>query len=158
MAGVERNNEMGLWFEELVPGLKIEHPIRRTVTEMDNVLFSTLTMNPQPLHLDEEFAAGSEFGTRVVNGLFTLSLVIGLSVSDISLGTTVGNLAYDAVDMPAPVKHGDTIHVTSEVLEARDSNSRPTQGIVKLEHKGWNQHEVLVSRVVRSALFLRRPA
>jgi acyl dehydratase len=149
---------MGMWFEELTPGLKIDHQVRRTVTEMDNVLFSTLTMNPQPLHLDEEFAARSEFGTRVVNGLFTLSLVIGLSVTDVSLGTTIANLAYDAVDMPAPVRHGDTIHVTTEILEARESKSRPTQGIVKLEHRGYNQHDVLVSRVVRTALFHKRPA
>ena|SRR5687768_1448834 len=149
---------MGLWFEELTPGLKLEHQVRRTVTEMDNVLFSTLTMNPQPLHLDEQFAADSEFGTRVVNGLFTLSLVIGLSVSDISLGTTIANLAYDVVEMPAPVRHGDTIHVTSEILDARPSRSRPNQGIVKLEHRGYNQNDVLVSRVVRTALFLRRPA
>jgi acyl dehydratase len=149
---------MGMWFEELTPGLKIDHQVRRTVTEMDNVLFSTLTMNPQPLHLDEEFAARSEFGTRVVNGLFTLSLVIGLSVTDVSLGTTIANLAYDVVDMPAPVRHGDTIHVTTEILEARESKSRPTQGIVKLEHRGYNQHDVLVSRVVRTALFHKRPA
>jgi acyl dehydratase len=149
---------MGMWFEELTPGLKIDHQVRRTVTEMDNVLFSTLTMNPQPLHLDEEFAAKSEFGTRVVNGLFTLSLVIGLSVTDVSLGTTIANLAYDVVDMPAPVRHGDTIHVTTEILEARESKSRPTQGIVKLEHRGYNQHEVLVSRVIRTALFHKRPA
>ena len=149
---------MGLWFEELTPGLSIEHEIRRTVTEMDNVLFSTLTMNPQPLHLDEEFSANTEFGTRVVNGLFTLSLVIGLSVADVSLGTTVANLNYEIVEMPAPVRHGDTIHVTTKILEARESHSRPTQGIVKLEHQGWNQDDVLVSRVVRNALFLKRPA
>ncbi|MEU8251200.1 MaoC family dehydratase [Nonomuraea sp. NPDC048916] len=149
---------MGLWFEELVPGLEIEHQIRRTVTETDNTLFSTLTMNPQPLHLDEEFAKESEFGTRVVNGLFTLSLVIGLSVTDISLGTTIANLGYEVVEMPAPVFHGDTIRVTSTVLEARESRSRPTQGIVKLEHRGLNQRGELVSRVVRSALFHKRPA
>lgn len=149
---------MGLWFEELAPGLTIEHQVRRTVTEMDNVLFSTMTMNPQPLHLDEEFAAKSEFGTRIVNGLYTLSLVIGLSVTDISLGTTVANLAYDVVEMPAPVRHGDTIRVTSVVLEARESKSRPTQGIVKLEHRGFNQNDVLVTRVVRTALFHKRPA
>lgn len=148
---------MGLWFEELVPGLRIDHAIRRTVTETDNVLFSTLTMNPQPLHLDEEFAADSEFGTRVVNGLFTLSLVIGLSVTDISLGTTVANLAYHLVEMPAPVKHGDTIRVSSRVLESRESKSRPGQGIVKLEHNGYNQRGELVSHVERSALFLKRP-
>jgi acyl dehydratase len=149
---------MGLWFEELTPGLTIDHQIRRTVTEADNVLFSTLTMNPQPLHLDEQFSAKTEFGTRVVNGLFTLSLVIGLSVTDISLGTTVANLAYELVEMPAPVRHGDTIHVRSAILESRESKSRPTQGIVKLEHRGLNQDDILVSRVIRSALFLKRPA
>ena len=149
---------MGLWYEDLVPGLEIEHQVRRTVTEMDNVLFSTLTMNPQPLHLDEEFAKDTEFGARVVNGLFTLSLVIGLSVHDISLGTTVANLSYDVVEMPAPVFHGDTIRVVSRVLEARESKSRPTQGIVKLEHRGYNQSDTLVVRVVRTALFHKRPA
>ena len=149
---------MGLWFEELTPGLTIDHQIRRTVTEADNVLFSTLTMNPQPLHLDEQFSAKTEFGTRVVNGLFTLSLVIGLSVTDISLGTTVANLAYELVEMPAPVRHGDTIHVRSMILESRESKSRPTQGIVKLEHRGLNQDDILVSRVIRSALFLKQPA
>jgi len=149
---------MGLWFEELTPGLTIDHQIRRTVTEADNVLFSTLTMNPQPLHLDEQFSAKTEFGTRVVNGLFTLSLVIGLSVTDISLGTTVANLAYELVEMPAPVRPGDTIHVRSTILESRESRSRPTQGIVKLEHRGLNQDDILVSRVIRSALFLKRPA
>jgi acyl dehydratase len=148
---------MGLWYEDLVPGLEIEHQVRRTVTEMDNVLFSTLTMNPQPLHLDEEFARNSEFGTRVVNGLFTQSLVIGLSVQDISLGTTIANLSYDVVEMPAPVFHGDTIRAVSRVLDARESTSRPTQGIVKLEHRGFNQSDVMVSRVVRSALFRKRP-
>ncbi len=147
----------GLWFEELTPGLAISHPIRRTVTETDNVLFSTLTMNPQPLHLDEQFAAQSEFGTRVVNGLFTLSLVIGLSVTDISLGTTIANLGYEVVEMPAPVFPGDTIRVTSTVLDARESRSRPTQGIVRLEHRGYNQRDELVSRVVRAALFRKRP-
>jgi acyl dehydratase len=148
---------MGLWFEQLTPGLEIEHPIRRTVTETDNVLFSTLTMNPQPLHLDEQFALASEFGTRVVNGLFTLSLAIGLSVTDISLGTTIANLGYDLVEMPAPVFPGDTIRVASTVLDARESRSRPTQGVVRLEHRGHNQRDELVVRVVRTALFRKQP-
>ncbi|CAM3590702.1 MaoC family dehydratase [Smaragdicoccus niigatensis] len=149
---------MGMWFEELTPGLEFDHPIRRTVTETDNVLFSTLTMNPQPLHLDEEFGKESEFGSRVVNGLFSLSLVIGLSVTDISLGTTIANLGYDVVEMPAPVRHGDTIRVQSVILEARESKSRPTMGIVKLEHRGYNQRNELVIRVVRSALFRKKAA
>lgn len=148
---------MGMWFEELTPGVTVEHPVRRTVTEMDNTLFCSITMNPQPLHLDEEFAATTEFGTRVVNGLYTLSLVIGISVADISLGTTVANLGYEVVEMPAPVRHGDTVHVVTTVLSARESTSRPRQGIVTLEHRGLNQHDVLVSRVVRSALFHKRP-
>jgi acyl dehydratase len=149
---------VGLWFEELVPDLELEHEIRRTVTETDNLLFSTLTMNPQPLHLDEEFASGTEFGTRVVNGLFTLSLVIGLSVSDISLGTTIANLGYDVVEMPAPVLIGDTIRVSSRVLQARESRSRPTAGIVKIEHLGYKQDGTLVCRVVRNALFHKKSA
>lgn len=149
---------MGLWYEELIPGTKYDHPIRRTVTETDNLLFSTLTMNPQPLHIDEVFAAQSEFGTRVVNGLFSLSLVIGLSVSDISLGTTVANLGYEVVEMPAPVLPGDTIHVRSTVLDKRESRSRTQQGVVKLEHLGLNQRDEVVIRVVRSALFHKRPA
>ncbi len=149
---------MGLWFEELTPGLEFDHQIRRTVTEADNILFSTLTMNPQPLHIDEEFGKTTEFGSRVVNGLFTLSLLIGLSVTDISLGTTIANLGYDVVEMPAPVRHGDTIRVKSVILEARESKSRPTQGIVKLEHRGYNQHGDVVVRVVRTALFHKKPA
>lgn len=149
---------MGLWFEELVPGLEKEHEVRRTVTEMDNVLFSTLTMNPQPLHIDEEFAKQSEFGTRLVNGLYTLSLVIGLSVTDISLGTTIANLGYDVVEMPAPVRHGDTIRAVTTVLEARESRSRPDAGIVKIEHVGYNQHDVVVCRVVRNGLMRKRVA
>lgn len=149
---------MGLWFEELVPGLELEHKVRRTVTETDNLLFSTLTMNPQPLHLDEEFARESEFGTRVVNGLFTLSLVIGLSVSDVSMGTTIANLGYDVVEMPAPVFVGDTITVSTRVLEARESRSRPTAGIVTIEHLGHKQDGDLVCRVVRNALFRKREA
>ncbi len=149
---------MGLWFEELTPDRELEHAVRRTVTETDNLLFSTLTMNPQPLHLDEEFASGTEFGTRVVNGLFTLSLVIGLSVSDISLGTTIANLGYDVVEMPAPVFVGDTIRVSSRILQARESRSRPTAGIVKIEHLGHKQDDTLVCRVVRNALFRKRDA
>src|ERR1700694_3981708 len=100
----------GLWFEELTLGLVVRHATSRTVTETDNILFSTLTMNPQPLHLDEEFAAGTEFGTRVVNSLFTLGLLVGLTVHELTLGTTIANLGFDHVEFPRPVFHGDTIH------------------------------------------------
>src|SRR5271157_799782 len=125
----------GLYFEEFEEGQIFEHAIRRTVTEMDNVLFSTLTLNPQPLHLDEEFAKTTEFGQRIVNSLFTLGLMIGISVHETTLGTTVANLGVTDAIFPRPVFHGDTLHVESEVLEVRASKSRPTQGIVLFLHK-----------------------
>jgi acyl dehydratase len=149
---------MGRWFEELTPGLVIDHAVTRTVTEADNTLFCTLTMNAQPLHLDEEFAAQTEFGTRLVNSLFTLSLLVGLSVFETTLGTTVANLAFEEIAFPAPVKAGDTIRAQTEVLSARPSSSRPTQGIVGFEHRAYNQRDELVARCRRSALMHRRPA
>jgi acyl dehydratase len=148
----------GLWFEELTPGLQVRHATTRTVTETDNVLFTTLTMNPQPLHLDAEFAATTEFGRPLVNSLFTLGLVVGLAVPELTLGTTVANLGFSAVEFPAPVFTGDTIHVVSEVLEARASKSRPGTGIVTVEHRGLNQRGELVCRAVRAAMMLGRPA
>ena len=147
----------GLWFEELVPGLRVEHGVRRTVTEADNTLFSALTMNPQPLHLDAEFSAATEFGERITNSLFTLGLVIGISVPELTLGTTIANLGFERVDFPAPVRHGDTIHVESEVVAARASGSRPGAGIVTFEHRGYDQRGTLVVRCVRHALMRRRP-
>lgn len=149
---------MGRWFEELTPGLVIDHAVTRTVTETDNTLFSVLTMNPQPLHLDESFAARTEFGTRLVNSLFTLSLVIGLTVYETTLGTTVANLGFEEIEFPAPVFHGDSLHVRTEVLAARASTSRPTQGIVTFEHRGFNQRDELVARCRRAALMHKRPA
>lgn len=146
----------GKWFEELVPGLIVDHPVRRTVTETDNVMFTTMTMNPAAIHLDFEYAAGTEFGRPLVNSMFTLALVIGLSVHDLTFGTTVANLGFESVTFPAPVFHGDTIRVRTEVLEARPSSSRPTQGIVKLEHRGYKQDDVLVCSAIRSALMYRR--
>ena len=148
---------MGRWFEELEPGLVIDHAVTRTVTEADNTLFSVLTMNAQPLHLDESFAAATEFGTRLVNSLFTLSLLIGLSVYETTLGTTVANLGFEEIAFPAPVIPGDTIHARTEVVSSRPSASRPGQGIVVFEHRAFNQRHELVARCRRSALMYRRP-
>jgi acyl dehydratase len=149
---------MGRWFEELQPGQVIDHAVTRTVTESDNTLFSVLTMNAQPLHLDEAFAATTEFGTRLVNSLFTLSLLIGLSVFETTLGTTVANLGFEEIAFPAPVFPGDTIRAQSEVVSSRASASRPGQGIVVFEHRAFNQRDELVARCRRSALMSRRPA
>jgi acyl dehydratase len=149
----------GLYFEELTVGKQFKHPIRRTVTEADNVFFSALTHNPAALHLDEEYCREhTEFGQRIVNSCFTLGLVVGISVGDTTLGTTVGNLGWDEVRFPKPVFHGDTIRVESEVLEARASKSRPDNGIVIFEHRGYNQRDELVMTCKRSALMLRRSA
>ena len=149
---------MGRWFEDLTPGLVIDHAITRTITEADNTFFSVMTMNPAALHLDAAFAETTEFGQRLVNSLFTLSLLIGLSVYETTHGTTVANLGFDEITFPAPVFHGDTIHARTEVVSARESSSRPTQGIVVFEHEGFNQYDVLVARCRRSALMNRRPA
>ncbi|MGE3833860.1 MAG: MaoC family dehydratase [Acidimicrobiia bacterium] len=148
----------GLWFEELTPGLVVEHAVTRTVTEGDNTLFSVMTMNPQPLHLDEAFAVTTQYGTRIVNSLFTLSLLVGISVHETTLGTTVGNLGFEEIAFPAPVFHGDTIHARTEVVAARASASRPGEGIVTFEHRAFNQRDELVARCRRAALMRMRPA
>lgn len=148
----------GKWFEELEVGLVIPHALRRTITESDNVAFSTMTMNPAWLHLDFDYAEHeTEFGRPLVNSLLTLGIVVGISVHETTLGTTVANLGFESVDFPAPLFHGDTIHVETEVTAARASNSRPTQGIVTFEHRAFNQHGTLVCRAVRNALMSRRP-
>jgi acyl dehydratase len=147
----------GLWFEQLQVGLQVQHVTTRTVTETDNVLFTTMTMNPQPLHLDAEFAATTEFGRPLVNSLFTLGLVVGLSVPELTLGTTVANLGFSKVEFPAPVFAGDTIHVVTEVVDARRSRSRPDNGIVTFEHHGINQRDQLVCVAVRAAMMRCRP-
>ena len=147
----------GKWFEELTPGLVVRHAITRTVTESDNVLFSCLTMNPQPLHLDHEFAAASEFGQPLVNSLFTLGLLVGLTVYELTLGTTIANLGFESVDFPLPVFAGDTLHAESEVIAGRASRSRPEAGIVTFQHRGLNQRGDLVAACRRSALMRRRP-
>jgi len=149
----------GLYFEELTVGRKFDHPVRRTVTEADNVFFSALTMNSAALHLDEQYCREhTEFGTRVVNSAFTLGLVVGISVGDTTLGTAVGNLGWDNVRFPKPVFHGDTIHVETEVIEARESRSRPDNGIIVFEHRGYNQRDELIMTCQRSSLMLKRPA
>lgn len=147
----------GKWFEELTPGLVIEHAITRTVTEADNTLFTCLTMNPQPLHLDEVFASESEFGTRIVNSLFTLGLLVGMTVLETTLGTTIANLGFEEIAFPKPVFAGDTLWAQTEVISARASASRPDTGIVVFEHRGFNQRDELVARCRRSALMRRRP-
>jgi len=147
----------GRWFEELAPGLVIPHAITRTVTEADNTLFSVMTMNPQPLHLDESFAEGTPFGTRIVNSLLTLSMLVGISVHETTLGTTVANLGFEEVVFPAPVFHGDSLHAETEVLAARPSASRPGEGVVTFEHRAFNQRGELVARCRRSALVRMRP-
>jgi acyl dehydratase len=147
----------GMWFEQLEPGLRVQHATTRTVTETDNVLFTTMTMNPQPLHLDAEFAARTEFGKPLVNSLFTLGLVVGLAVPELTLGTTVANLGFSRVDFPAPVFAGDTIHVVTDVVESRRSRSRPGTGIVTFEHHGLNQRDETVCVAVRAAMMRCRP-
>ena len=148
----------GLYFEELTVGRKFDHYMRRTVTEADNVFFSALTMNPAALHLDEQYCREhTEFGQRIVNSGFTLGLVVGISVGDTTLGTTVANLGWDEVRFPNPVFHGDTIRVESEVFDARASKSRPDNGIVVFIHRGYNQKNELVCSCKRTALMLRTP-
>jgi acyl dehydratase len=147
----------GLWFDELSVGQMFHHAIRRTVTETDNVLFSAMTHNPAALHFDEEYMKGTDYGTRIVNSCFTLGLMVGISVGDTTLGTAVANLGWDEVRFPAPLFHGDTVHVTTEVIDLRDSKSRPEAGIVTFLHRAYNQHDVLIASCKRSGLQRRKP-
>ena len=147
----------GLYFEEFTVGQTFDHTIRRTVTEADNVWFSALTHNPAPLHLDEEYCRNTEFGQRLVNSCLTLAFMVGISVNDTTVGTTVANLGWDEVRFPAPVFHGDTLRIETEVIECRDSQSRPDNGIVVFEHRAYNQKDVLVGVCKRSALMHRKP-
>ncbi len=147
----------GLWFDELQVGQVFKHAIRRTVTETDNILFSTMTHNPAQLHLDEEYMRGTEYGQRLVNSAFTLGLMVGISVGDTTLGTAVANLGWDEVRFPKPVFHGDTLHVETEVIDLRDSKSRPDQGIVTFLHRAYNQRNELVASCKRSGLQRRKP-
>lgn len=149
---------MARFFDEWQLGDRIEHALRRTVTETDNLLFTTLTHNTQPLHLDAEAARASEFGQILVNGTYTFSLMIGITVADTTAGSLVANLGYDKLTMPAPVFLGDTLRASSEVAELRPSKSRPGQGIVTWRHQMHNQRDQLVCECLRSALLRSRPA
>ncbi len=148
----------GLYFDELQVGQTFKHQLRRTVTEADNVWFSCMTHNPAMLHLDEEYCrTETEFGQRLVNSCFTLGLMVGISVGDTTLGTAVANLGWDEVRFPKPVFHGDTLRIETEVLELRESKSRPTAGIVTFMHRAYNQRNELVAHCKRSGLQLKRP-
>ncbi len=148
----------GHYFEEFEVGQTFQHGITRTITEADNVWFSALTHNPAPLHLDAEYMKQTEFGKPLVNSCLTLGFMVGISVGDTTVGTTVANLGWDEVRFPHPLFHGDTIRVETEVLELRDSKSRPEDGIVIFEHRAYNQDEVVVGVCKRSALTLLKPA
>jgi acyl dehydratase len=147
----------GLQYEEFYVGQEFQHPWTRTVTEMDNVLFTTLTMNVQPLHLDAEFAAKTEFGKPLVNSIFTLGLIVGISVNDTTIGTTVGNLGFTDVRFPKPVFAGDTLRARTKILSVRESKSRPDVGIVEFEHTGWNQRDEMVAICRRLGMMRKKP-
>lgn len=142
----------GLYYDEFSVGQTFDHPVRRTITEMDNVLFSALTHNPAALHIDEDYMSGHEFGQRILNSAFTLGLMVGVSVEETTLGTTVGNLGWNEVKFPRPVFHGDTLHVRTTVEDMRESNSRPDAGIVHFRHEAFNQRDELVGTCLRAAL------
>jgi itaconyl-CoA hydratase len=147
----------GKFYEDLTTGQIIRHSLGRTITESDNVLFCSMTLNTQPLHINEDFASKTEFGQRIVNGILTLGVVIGISVPELTEATIVANLGYERVNHPRPVFHGDTIYVETEVLEKRESTSKPDGGVVKLKHIGKNQRGEVVCEVERAVMFLKRP-
>jgi acyl dehydratase len=147
----------GLYFEQFSVGQRFVHEIRRTVTDMDNILFSSLTYNPAAVHIDHEYSKGTEFGKPLMNSIFSLGLIIGLSVQDTTLGTTVGNLGMEDTRFPRPVFGGDTLRAETSVVAVRESKSRPTQGIVTFEHRGFNQRDEEVMYCRRNALMMRRP-
>ena len=147
----------GLYFEQFEVGQRFVHEIRRTVTDMDNILFSSLTYNPAAIHIDHDYASRTEFGKPLMNSIFTLGLVIGLSIQDTTLGTTIANLGMTDTTFPKPVFAGDTIRARTTVMELRDSKSRPTQGIVTFEHLGLNQRDEIICRTLRGALMMRQP-
>lgn len=146
----------GLYYEELEIGRRLRHRPGRTVTAADNMLFTTMSMNPQPLHLDAEFAKESAFGQILVNSFFTFATVVGLSVGDTTLGTTVGNLGFDETRFPNPVFIGDTIYSSTVIQEKRESKSRPDWGIVTFVHEGHNQRDELICTCVRNAMMIKR--
>ena len=148
----------GLYLEDFEVGRVFRHSLRKTVTESDNMLFSVMTLNPQPLHIDFDFAAKTEWGRPLVNSLFTLGLMIGISVHDTTIGTTIANLGMKDTVFPHPVFHGDTIRVETEVLSVRESRSKPDRGIVEFEHRAYNQDDVLVAKCLRQAMMMKRKA
>lgn len=148
----------GLYFEQFQEGQVFKHEFTRSITEADNMLFCNMTLNPQPLHIDFDFAKNTEFGQPLVNSLFTLGLVIGISVYDTTLGTTIANLGMKDTQFPNPVFHGDTIRVETTVKSKRESKSRPNAGIVEFEHRGYNQRGEVVCVCLRSAFMRRQPA
>ncbi len=148
---------MGLYFEEFTVGQRFEHQVRRTVTETDNLLFCALTMNPAAIHLDAEYCRDTPFGERIVNSVFTLGLMVGLSVYDTTFGTTIGNLGWDEVKFPHPVRVGDTLRAVSTVHSVRESRSRGDSGIVIFDHRAYNQRDEEVASCRRAALMLKRP-
>ena len=147
----------GLWFEEFYEGQQFRHELTRTVTESDNMMFSLMSMNPQPLHIDAHFSAQTEWGQPLFNSMFTFAIMVGMSVQDTTLGTTIGNLGFSEVTFPAPVFHGDTLRAETTVLSTRASKSRPNQGLVELEHRCFKQDDTLVGRCKRMALMRMRP-
>jgi acyl dehydratase len=148
----------GLFFEEFTEGQVFEHPLTRTVTEMDNTMFSLMTMNPQPLHIDAHFAERTEWGQRLFNSLYTLGIMIGMSVADTTLGTTIGNLGMTDVRFPKPVFHGDTLRARTKIVSKRESKSRPNAGLVEFEHECLNQRGEVVAICRRAGLMHKRPA
>ncbi|NCU16817.1 MaoC family dehydratase [Pallidibacillus pasinlerensis] len=146
----------GKYFEELHIGDVFKHEITRTVTETDNLLFTTMTHNPQPLHLDAEFGKNSIHGSIIVNSMFTAALIVGISVGDTTLGTTLGNLGFEEMKFPNPVRIGDTLRVETEVINKRESKSKPDRGIVWFEHRGYNQRDELVAQMTRLAMMKRK--
>jgi acyl dehydratase len=148
----------GLWYEDFEAGAEFAHAITRTVTEADNILFSALTHNPQPLHIDRHFAAKTEWGRPLINSYFTLGLMVGISVNDLTLGTTIANLGMTEVKFPAPLFPGDTVNVKTAVVSKRESKSRPEAGIVTFHHRAYNHDGTLVAECFRQALMRKRPA
>jgi itaconyl-CoA hydratase len=146
----------GRYFEDLEEGMRLQHSLGRTLTEMDNVLFSSLTLNTQPLHINADFASRTEFRRPIINGIFTLGLVVGITVGELTEGTIVANLGYEKVSHPHPMFAGDTLYVETEIVAKRESRSRPENGIVTMKHIGRNQNGTICIEVTRSALFLKR--
>ncbi|MFE5705867.1 dehydratase [Rhodococcus sp. ACS1] len=150
--------QRGLWFEEFELGAVYEHRPGRTVTEADNVLFTTQTMNTQALHLDAAYSEGTQFGERLVNSMFTLSTLVGLSVAQLTQGTIVANLGFSEISFPKPLFHGDTLYAETKIADKRESKSRPGEGIVTLEHTGRNQNGDVVAIAVRKTLVQKKPS